>query len=136
MVVKYRFIVAAIALLLISGIGVFYFVSDPQTSGDTETIDRQRVGLLAENTTTDFFLMLDEPKTIDLVIKTPRIVIKGRTRVDALVTVNDHVLEPDLEGRFEQSVDLAPGLNIIEILASAASGEQKAIQLGVGLLAP
>ena len=58
--------------------------------------------------------------------------IEGRTRIDAFVTVNDHVVEPDIEGRFSQVLELAPGLNVIEVIASTASGEQKSLVLGIG----
>ena len=82
----------------------------------------------------DFFLQLEEPSNLDVVVDESPILIQGMTRVDALVTVNDYVVEPDIDGRFQQSVTLMPGLNIVEIVASAASGEQEALVLGVGYI--
>ena len=55
----------------------------------------------------------------------------GRTRVDAVVTVNDTVVEPDGDGRFEATVQLEEGPNIIEIVSSVASGEQLELVLVV-----
>ena len=50
--------------------------------------------------------------------------IVGRTRVDAVVTVNDDVVEPDVDGMFRHTVPLEIGVNIIEVVASVASDEQ------------
>ena len=80
----------------------------------------------------DFFLELEFPTSLDSIVNKSSIVIKARTRVDALVTVNDYILEPDINGRFQQEISLEQGLNIIEIIASASTGEQKSIVLGVG----
>lgn len=55
----------------------------------------------------------------------------GRTRVDAVVTINDTIVEPDIEGTFSSDVDLEVGPNIIEIVASVASGDQEDIVLVV-----
>ena len=48
----------------------------------------------------------------------------GRTRVDAVVTVNDTVVDPDGEGQFSSMVELEEGPNIIEVVSSIANGEQ------------
>ena len=80
----------------------------------------------------EFFLELDSPGVREAVVTDPSLTIEGRTRIDAFVTVNDHVVEPDIEGRFSQVLELAPGLNIIEVIASTASGEQKSLVLGIG----
>ena len=55
------------------------------------------------------------------------VTIAGRTRVDAVITVNDDIVEPDLEGRFRQDVALQSGPNTIEVIASLASGAQQSI---------
>lgn len=60
-----------------------------------------------------------------------KLTVVGRTRVDAAVSVNDNLVEPDLEGRFRQVVDLEVGANVIEIVVSNASGEQKGLVLTV-----
>ena len=51
--------------------------------------------------------------------------VAGRTRVDALVTINDTIVEPNIDGDFSLDMDLEEGPNIIEVVASVASGEQK-----------
>ncbi len=63
------------------------------------------------------------------VVSQPVITVVGRTRVDAVVTVNDNILEPNQEGRFRQEVQLDLGANIIEVVASLASGEQESLAL-------
>ena len=52
-------------------------------------------------------------------------IIGSRTRVDPVVTINDTVVEPDLDIRFSLGIDLEEGPNIIEVVASVASGEQE-----------
>ena len=44
--------------------------------------------------------------------------------MDAVVTINDTVVEPNIDGQFSLTVDLEDGPNIIEVVASVASGEQ------------
>jgi hypothetical protein len=41
-----------------------------------------------------------------------------------VVTINDTVVEPDIDGEFSLDVPLEEGPNIIEVVASVASGEQ------------
>ena len=80
----------------------------------------------------EFFLELDSPGVREAVVTDPSLTIEGRTRIDAFVTVNEHVVEPNIEGGFRQVVELVPGLNIIEVIASTAGGEQKSVVLGIG----
>ncbi len=79
-----------------------------------------------------FFLELEFPRSLDSIVKESPLIIRARTRVDALVTVNDHIVEPDINGRFQREIDLKAGLNIIEVIASVSSGQQKSLVLGVG----
>ena len=75
-------------------------------------------------TEADLFLQLLEPDALEVITEEPRIRIVGRTRVDAIVTVNDTVADPDGEGVFSTEVALEDGPNIIEVIASIGSGEQ------------
>jgi hypothetical protein len=81
---------------------------------------------------TAFFLEVDSPEAMDTVVTESSLTVEGRTRIDAFVTVNEHVVEPDIQGRFSQVVELEPGLNIIEIISSSAGGQQKSSILGIG----
>ena len=76
-------------------------------------------------------LELLEPLDLEVITEESRIELLGSTRVDAIVTINDTVVEPDGDGLFSLSVDLEEGPNIIEIVASVASGEQKDLVLVV-----
>ncbi len=69
---------------------------------------------------------------MDTLVAESSLTVEGRTRIDAFVTINEHVVEPDIEGRFSQVVELEPGLNIIEIISSSAGGQQKSLILGIG----
>ena len=48
-----------------------------------------------------------------------------------MVTVNDTLVEPDIDGAFSLNVDLEVGPNIIEVVTSVASGEQEGLVLVV-----
>ena len=50
--------------------------------------------------------------------------VVGRIWVDAVVTIDDSIVEPNIDGEFSLEVPLDVGLNIIEVVASTASGEK------------
>ena len=79
----------------------------------------------------EFFLYLESPASVQAVADESSITVIGRTREDATVTVNDHIVEPDIEGHFYQEVELESGLNIIEVIASLATGEEESFVLAV-----
>ena len=72
-----------------------------------------------------------QPEATEIFIQESSINVVGRTRVDAVITVNDIVLEPDIDGRFETTVVLEIGANIIEVVVSVLSGEQEDLVLVV-----
>jgi len=72
----------------------------------------------------DLFLQLVEPADTEIFTNEPSLHVVGRTRVDAVITVNDTIVEPDIDGQFLLTIDLEEGPNIIEVVASVASGEQ------------
>lgn len=41
------------------------------------------------------------------------------------MTVNDDVVEPDENGIFSHTITLEAGVNIVEVVGSVSSGEQK-----------
>lgn len=127
---KYLSIVIGVVLLSFIVLGITSLMS-----GSDKQVDEVSKTLTPSNDTAlidDFFLEVLEPSEIDIVVRKSPITIKGHTRLDALVTVNDYVVEPDIQGHFQQAIDLAPGLNVIDIIASISSGEQESIVLGVG----
>ena len=72
----------------------------------------------------ELFLQLLNPANVEVITEIPSIEVIGRTRIDAVVTVNDSLVEPDVDGRFTSAVQLEEGPNIIEVVTSVASGEQ------------
>ena len=82
-------------------------------------------------TEAEFFLQLIDPQGEEVITEERTIDVVGRTRVDAVVTVNDSLIEPDSDGLFMSNVDLEEGPNIIEVIASVASGEQEELILVV-----
>ncbi|NQW23909.1 MAG: hypothetical protein HQ475_10740 [SAR202 cluster bacterium] len=77
----------------------------------------------------DFFLQLVEPAETEVFTDSASFTVVGRTRVDAVVTVNDTIVEPNIDGEFSLAVVLDEGPNIIEVVASVASGEQQDLVL-------
>jgi hypothetical protein len=80
-------------------------------------------------TTGELFLRLTGPAELEVVTETESMTVSGQTRVDALVTINDTTVEPNIDGEFSLELALDEGPNIIEVVASVASGEQKDIVL-------
>ena len=72
----------------------------------------------------ELFLQLLNPANVEVITEIPSIEVIGRTRIDAVVTVNDSLVEPDVDGRFTSAVQLEESPNIIEVATSVASGEQ------------
>ena len=72
----------------------------------------------------DLFLELVSPAELEIFTDVGTLSVVGRTRVDAVVTINDSLVEPDIDGEFSLDVPLDVGPNIIEVVASVASGEQ------------
>jgi hypothetical protein len=54
----------------------------------------------------DLFIQLVEPADLETVSNEATFRVVGRTRIDAIVTVNDTIVEPDIEGTFSSTVDL------------------------------
>ena len=78
-----------------------------------------------------FFLTIETPSSLDLVVNDSSLLIEGETRVDALLTIGDDVVEPGIDGKFNHELELITGHNHIEIIASISSGAQEFVILSV-----
>ena len=78
-----------------------------------------------------FFLEIVSPEGDTIFVESPTTVISGLTSVDAVVSVNDDLVDVDESGQFEALVELEEGPNIIEIVASVAGGEEEFVILTV-----
>ena len=72
----------------------------------------------------ELFLQMIEPTENEIFTESGTLTVTGRTRVDAVVTINDTIVEPNIDGEFSLDVTLEEGPNIIEVVTSVASGEQ------------
>lgn len=72
----------------------------------------------------DFVLHIIEPVEEVTLTTNPTLLVSGRTRVDAVVSVNDTFVEPDINGLFSTELTLDDGPNIVEVVASISTGEQ------------
>ena len=77
------------------------------------------------------FITLDSPTSLDIVVDKPNLLIEGTTRLDALLTVGEDAVEPDVNGKFRHEIVLSPGHNVVEILASTSQGDQQSMILAV-----
>ena len=77
----------------------------------------------------ELFLQLVEPAEVEVFTDVGSMTVAGRTRVDAIVTINDTMVEPNIDGEFSLDLALEEGPNIIEVVASVASGEQMDVVL-------
>jgi len=71
-----------------------------------------------------FFLEITSPEQSEVIVETNSIIIAGRTTVDAALSVGDSFIDIELDGTFEEEVQLEDGINIIEVVASITTGEQ------------
>ena len=72
----------------------------------------------------ELFLKVDSPTVENLFVTTDNVQVTGHTTIDALLSVNDSVLEIDSEGKFVHTVQLEEGPNLIEVVASDVDGHQ------------
>jgi hypothetical protein len=81
-------------------------------------------GQLPSVTPEEFFLSVSRPDNESVVDQSP-LEVQGSTVVDAVVTVNGHVVEVGPQGEFAALVDLEEGPNVIEVIASDFAGHEE-----------
>ena len=67
----------------------------------------------------------------ETIVKGSSIIVAGRTRADAVLSINGVIIPMDDEGRFEVTVALNMGPNLIEVVASDLDGNQQSRVLAV-----
>ena len=72
----------------------------------------------------EFFLAIETPESLEAVTTGAEFEVVGRTSLDALVSVNDTIAQLDIDGRFRVTVPIEEGVNVIEVVASVASGDE------------
>lgn len=65
------------------------------------------------------------------VVRTSSIEVRGKSAVDAVVSIDGQVAEVDAEGNFAVTVLLQPGPNATDIVASDFQGQQQAVVLTI-----
>lgn len=70
-----------------------------------------------------FVLNISSPVEAETVTTESSVVVAGQTRVDAVLSINDTFVEPDVDGRFSLVVELEEGPNVIEVVASISDAE-------------
>jgi hypothetical protein len=64
-------------------------------------------------------------------VTAPEVVVTGTSSPGAVVTVNDDIIIVGDDGKFQSTVQLEEGPNLIEIVASNDVGDEKSIELGI-----
>ncbi len=67
-------------------------------------------------------------------IKAPVIAVKGQTVPDAAVSVNDIAGIADAEGNFSITINLEPGPNAVDVIATDDSGKQGEVLILVNVI--
>jgi uncharacterized protein YfaP (DUF2135 family) len=67
----------------------------------------------------------------ETIVRGASIIVAGRTHADAVLSINGVIIPMDADGRFEVTVALNPGPNLIEVVASDLDGNQKSRVLTV-----
>jgi len=75
-------------------------------------------------------LQILAPKEGD-VVTSAQLEVVGLTTPDSVVTVNDDIIVVGADGRFQSTVLLAEGPNVIEILASDLEGNEASLEITV-----
>ena len=75
-------------------------------------------------------LTITEPLD-ETTVYTADLVVEGQTEPDAVVSVNEAVVDVDAEGKFSTMVTLEEGPNPIEVLASDFEGNEGSVTLTV-----
>ena len=81
---------------------------------------------IAPESAGSLFLTIEKPESLESVVSTATITIVGKTLVNAVVSVNDLLADVDQDGRFTVPLQLEEGPNIIQVVASVGTGEEKA----------
>lgn len=71
-----------------------------------------------------FFLEITQPAEFESVVLSPAFTVAGRTGAAAVVSINDVIVEPGVDGRFSLDLTLVAGPTVIEVVASIATGVQ------------
>ncbi len=99
-------------------------VANTDPSGSEPVVPGISPAEQVEQATGALFLEMLSPDTDELFVTQGSFEFSGRTTVDALLSVNDHVVEIDEHGNFSLDMALEEGPNVVEVIASNALGEQ------------
>jgi hypothetical protein len=74
--------------------------------------------------------MVDEPKDRQTFNQSQKTVeIKGQTETNAVLTINDHLVVLDHQGKFNYPVELNSGENLFTLIAGDQAGNHQETQL-------
>lgn len=79
----------------------------------------------------NLLLQVTTPVEEEVTVMQPSVEVRGKTVLDAVVTINGEVIPVDASGEFSADVELEPGPNTVTIVASDFQGNEQARVLTV-----
>ena len=70
------------------------------------------------------------------IVRSDTVLLRGITSADAIVSVNDVIVEIQADGTFELTIVLAPGPNFVDVLASNLDGSFHSSSLAIISIPP
>jgi hypothetical protein len=70
------------------------------------------------------------------IVRSDTVLLRGITSADAIVSVNDVIVEVQADGTFELTIVLAPGPNFVDVVASNLDGSSHSSSLAIISIPP
>jgi hypothetical protein len=70
------------------------------------------------------------------IVRSDTVLLRGTTSADAIVSVNDVIVEVQADGTFELTIVLAPGPNFVDVVASNLDGSAHSSSLAIISIPP
>jgi hypothetical protein len=70
------------------------------------------------------------------IVRGDTVLLRGITSADAIVSVNDMIVEVQADGTFELNIVLAPGPNFVDVVASNLDGSSHSSSLAIISIPP
>ena len=93
--------------------------ASPEPTPIATAVNTPTVSPITFNLTLDFEGLSDES-----IVRSDTVLLTGLTSADAIVSVNDIIVEVQVDGSFEITLSLDPGPNFIDVVASNLEGSQ------------
>ena len=134
-----RFLVVLVPLLLAGALGCVRESTPPTATqpapsgqqGSPTTVPASTPTPQSRVIAVGLLLELQSPPEEEVVVMQPTVEVRGKTVLDAVVTINGEVVPVDASGEFSANVELESGPNTITVVANDFQGNEQARVLTV-----